>query len=107
MHCARPGDYYQVSIENRFTSASVFLLFRTELGMCTYNYTIEKKTSTTQYGYRKLGTHSRVFSQILEHGNSKNEIRLKKTYEGEKRGVSMERSKADKKKKKSRRPITN
>ena len=30
---------------------------------------------TIQYGYRKLGTHARVFSQTLAHGNSKNEIR--------------------------------
>ena len=35
----------------------------------------EKRRSTLQYGYRKLGTLARVFSQILTHGNSKNEIR--------------------------------
>ena len=34
-----------------------------------------KKGSTIQYGYRKLGTHARVFSKTLAHGNSKNEIR--------------------------------
>ena len=28
-----------------------------------------------RYGYRKWGTHARVFSQTLAHGNSKNEIR--------------------------------
>ena len=31
--------------------------------------------STIQYGYRKRGTHARVFSQTLAHGNRKNEIR--------------------------------
>ena len=35
----------------------------------------EKWGSTIQYGYRKRGTHARVFSQTLTHGNSKNEIR--------------------------------
>ena len=35
----------------------------------------EKKGSTVQYGYRKWGTHARVFSQTLAHGNSKTEIR--------------------------------
>ena len=35
----------------------------------------EKSGSTIQYGHRKLGTHARVFSQTLTHGNSKNEIR--------------------------------
>ena len=30
--------------------------------------------STIQYGYRKCGTHARVFSQTLAHGNSNNEI---------------------------------
>ena len=35
----------------------------------------EKRGSTIQYGYRKRGTHARVFSLTLTHGNSKNEIR--------------------------------
>ena len=35
----------------------------------------EKWGSTIQYGYNKRGTHTRVFSQTLTHGNSKNEIR--------------------------------
>ena len=35
----------------------------------------EKKASTIQNGYRKCGTHARVFSQTLVYGNSKNEIR--------------------------------
>ena len=34
-----------------------------------------KNEGTIKYGYRKLGTHARVFSQTLAHGNSKNEIR--------------------------------
>ena len=36
---------------------------------------LQKKECTIQYGYRTLGTHARVFSQTLWHGNSKNEIR--------------------------------
>ena len=35
----------------------------------------EKRGSTIQYGYRKRGTHARVFSKTLTHGNSKNDIR--------------------------------
>ena len=35
----------------------------------------ENRGSTIQYGYRKRGTHARVFSQTLTHGNNKNEIR--------------------------------
>ena len=34
-----------------------------------------KEEGTIQYGYSKLETHARVFSQTLGHGNSKNEIR--------------------------------
>ena len=35
----------------------------------------KKKVNTIQYGYSERGTHARVFSQTLAHGNSKNEIR--------------------------------
>ena len=34
-----------------------------------------ERTSSIQYGYRKSGTHARVFSRTLAHGNSKIEIR--------------------------------
>ena len=51
-----------------------------------------KNASTIQYGYRECGTHARVFTQTLAHGN-KNEIR-KETEEREKREVGMERNKA-------------
>ena len=34
-----------------------------------------EQASTIQNGYRKRGTHARVVSQTLPHGNSKNEIR--------------------------------
>ena len=34
-----------------------------------------KRASSIQYGYRKWGTHARVFSQSPAHGNSKIEIR--------------------------------
>ena len=40
----------------------------------------ENKYSAIQNGYRKYGTHPQVFAQILEHGNSKNEI--KQRHEG-------------------------
>ena len=32
----------------------------------------EKRGSTIHYGYRKWGTHARVFSQTLTHRNGKN-----------------------------------
>ena len=38
-------------------------------------FRLAKKEGTIQYGYRKRGTHARVFSQTLAHWNSKNEIR--------------------------------
>ena len=57
-------------------------------------FTMWKKEGTIQYGYRTWGTHARVFSQTLTHGNSKNEIRQRTDEDGKKRGVSMERSKA-------------
>ena len=43
----------------------------------------EKKKSTIQHGYRKCGTHARVPSQTLTHGNSKTEIgkETRKRYE--------------------------
>ena len=55
-----------------------------------------EKMGSIRYGYRKLGTHARVFSQTLAHGNSKNENKTKqKTAEECKtKGVIMERSKA-------------
>ena len=34
-----------------------------------------KKASPIQYGYRKCGTHARVFSKTLVHWNTKNEIK--------------------------------
>ena len=33
------------------------------------------KENSIKYGYRKCGTHARVFSRTLAHGNSKIEIR--------------------------------
>ena len=44
--------------------------FRPKLGL----FRLVKKASTIQYGYRKWGTHARVFPQTLAHGNRKNEI---------------------------------
>ena len=62
---------------NWFTSASVFLLSHRIL-LCAGVVALSEKASTIQYGYRKWGTHARVFSQTLAHGNSKNEIRQRK-----------------------------
>ena len=45
----------------------------------------------------KWGTHARVFSQTLEHGNSMNEIR-RRDEEGKKRGMSVEKVKRARKK---------
>ena len=36
---------------------------------------ILERASSIQYGYRKCGTHARVFHRTLAHGNSKIEIR--------------------------------
>ena len=41
-----------------------------------------------------MGTHARVFSQTLTHGNSMNEKRQRTDEDGKKRVVSMERGKA-------------
>ena len=41
----------------------------------TKEYWCPKRASSIQYGYRKWGTHARVFSQTPAHGNSKIEIR--------------------------------
>ena len=41
----------------------------------TKEYWCPKTANTIQYGYLKLGTHARVFSQTLAHGNRKIEIR--------------------------------
>ena len=47
---------------NRFTSAQLFRFFRSEYTLCTCSCTAGKPASTIQYGYRKCGTHARVFS---------------------------------------------
>ena len=39
------------------------------------SFRFAKIEGTIQYGYRKHGTHARVFSQMLAHENTKNEIR--------------------------------
>ena len=46
----------------------------------------------TQYGYRKLGTHARVFSQTLAYGNRKIEIRQLKIEGRRQEVINMERS---------------
>ena len=49
---------------------------------------LAKKEGTMQYGYRKWGTHARVFVlQTLAHGNSKNEIDEETDEDGKKGGV--------------------
>ena len=63
----------------------------------------EKWESTIQYGYRKLGTRARVFSQTLTHGNSKIEIRQ---WDHRRDAWVWKKSTAGTNKKKSRRPIT-
>ena len=57
---------------------------------CALVVALSEKTSTIEYGYRKCGTNSPVFSQTLAHGNSKSKRTQR---EGKKRGVSMVRSK--------------
>ena len=55
-------------------------------------FRLARKAITIQYGYRKCGTHARVFSQTLEHGDSKNDIRQRKKKECEKRVTSMDKA---------------
>ena len=38
-------------------------------------FRLAKNERTIQHGYGTWGTHARVFSQTLVHGNSNNEIR--------------------------------
>ena len=52
-----------------------------------------ERASSIQYGYRKSGTHERVFSRTLAHRNSKIERRQKESgEEGKKRIVKVGRS---------------
>ena len=53
---------------------------------------LEIKGSTIQYGYKKCGTHARVFSQT--HTQEQQEWINITDKESKKRGVGMERSKA-------------
>ena len=55
--------------------------------------------ATVQYGYRKCGTHARVFSQTCAHGNKKNKISQKKQKKwAEQKSEYMERRRANMKK---------
>ena len=48
------------------------------MGMFIFSCTKERNEEvpfSMAIAYRKRGTHARVFSQTLAHGNSKNEIR--------------------------------
>ena len=66
--------------------------------MQSYSGTVGKKQVPFLIN-RKCGTHARVVSQTLAHGNSINKIKIKKGKEGKKGGVSMESSKWARKKK--------
>ena len=44
---------------------------------CLVSLAPKREKNTLQYGNGKWGTHARVFSLTLAHGNSKNEIRKK------------------------------
>ena len=60
-----------------------------------------KTASAIQCDYRKCGTLARVFSQTVEHANSKKEIRQRSARERKKRAVSMEKVKRARKKEKA------
>ena len=45
---------------------------------CALVIALSEKQNKYHYGYREWGTHARVFPQTLAHGNSKNEIKIKK-----------------------------
>ena len=51
-----------------------------------------KKASSIQYAYRRSGTHARVFSQTLAHGNSMNERRQAEKVKMERSKVGMKKS---------------
>ena len=57
-----------------------------------------KKTTTIQYGYRNSGTHARVSSQTLAHGNIKSEIRKTQMNKLKKRRWNMKINTAGSKK---------
>ena len=53
----------------------------------------EKKAQLIQDGDRKCGTHARVSSQTLAHGNSKNEkVKENKNEAGKKRIIKIEKN---------------
>ena len=52
-----------------------------------------KNEGTIQYGYRKKGTHARVFLETLAHGNRKNELRERIDEDGKKKSGSVKKSK--------------
>ena len=53
-------------------------------------FCLPERASTSQYGYRKCGTHARVFSHTLAPENSRNEIRQRHIEEGKKRVVNAD-----------------
>ena len=59
----------------QFSSSSMIRFSQSKLLPKQGLFHLEKKEDTIQYGYRKWGTHARVFSKTLVHGNSKNEQR--------------------------------
>ena len=72
--------------------------------MCSCSCTVEKK-STIQYGYRKWGTHGRVFSQTLAKGTTRMK-KGKETDECNWEAWAWKKQSGHEKKKKSQRPIT-
>ena len=64
--------FYQMVFNGHFRNKT----YNSVRWACLYSLAPKRERgSTIQYGYRKRGTHARVFSQTLTHGNSKNEIR--------------------------------
>ena len=51
------------------------LVLISESSATTRPFRPAEKENTIEYGYRKCGTHARVFPQSFPHGNSKNKIR--------------------------------
>ena len=90
------GKLQSFSLVFRFTCASVFLQFRTGFSLCTcivaHLHCNKELTAIQLYGYKKYGTHARVFSQTLAHVNSNNEMKETDTG-GKKRVVSMKKVK--------------
>ena len=81
----------------RFTSARLFLHFRSQYTMSTCSCTVGQKTSTIQYGYGNVELMQECFPKHSRKGTERMKYDEETEEEGKKRVVCMERSKGSKK----------